>query len=414
MSLTVATIQTSLNTYLGDASIQRITAAQRLDAITEATVWLQESLKNDHQNSTYSFSFYDTLNYYKITSTVADFLESVDVRRQQDDQIIAWASKSPREIAVDIAQDSTEESFAIERKDKDCFLVINHEAKVGAKLVSGFDSTSDGGGTWAADATNSDAANVTIDNVTFVQGSGSLSFDITVAQSGNNRATIQNSTLSAINLTTFNSIAGWMLRFYPTDVSHFSSVTLYWGSDASNYWSATVTTDSNGSTIVANTWNRLLFTWPNATKTGTPDVTAINFIRVDVNYTAAQTNATAFRIDDLEIAVPETLTFFYTSWNVGTQTDGTTAVTQFGATTDIPYFSGRYDQYKYAVAHKAAAILFNNPLRQDAAAQKEENLAIAAMVRAAKIVPSSVINTTKSFRAQGTRFRRIIGNGGRR
>ena len=39
-----------LDTYIGDSSTDRISAAERLQSVTEATVWVQEFLQNNHQN----------------------------------------------------------------------------------------------------------------------------------------------------------------------------------------------------------------------------------------------------------------------------------------------------------------------------------------------------------------------------
>ena len=38
MAITVATIKTSLDTYIGDSTTNNVSDAQRLDAITEAAV----------------------------------------------------------------------------------------------------------------------------------------------------------------------------------------------------------------------------------------------------------------------------------------------------------------------------------------------------------------------------------------
>ena len=127
-------------------------------------------------------------------------------------------------------------------------------------------------------------------------------------------------------------------------------------------------------------------------------------IGADYNYGGGQGDDTDFRIDNLRLVRPENLTFHYLSWNVGTDTSGAD-ITVFGATTDVPYFSGQYDQYKYAVAHKASAILFR-ALRLREEAQFEENEADEAMRRAKGIHPSSKVEEVKSFKIRGVRFNR--------
>lgn len=404
MAVTVANLITNLDTYIGDASTDRISQAERFQLLTEATTWLQEELGNDHMVKTYSLSYYDNVHYYKITAAVASLLEGADLRRKEEDHTYSFAHKSSRELAEEIGMQHTESSWAIERRDSNWYLAVNHQSKYIPTLVASFDSLTADGGTWAADTTNSDATNVTADTNELKTGSASINFDVDVSQSANNRATISNSSLNSKDLSDFEDLGAWVFWIYVPDATEFTGVTLYWGSDSSNYWSATVTTDVNGASW-ADGWNRVAILWNNATKTSSPDVDAIDYIRIDFNYGAGQGDDTDFRIDDLTIVRPETLTFFYTSWYVGTNTGGTD-ISAFSATNDVPFFSGQYDQYKYAVAHKAASLAFFGPLRNREDGSSQEVEAIKALNRARKIIPASVTKEVKSFKVQGINFRR--------
>lgn len=414
MAITIADIQTNLNTYIGDTSTDRISAAERLQAITEATVWLQEELQNDHSIDTYALSYFDTVHEYKVTTAVADLLQSADLRRNEFHQGDSFAHKSSREMAVEIGQGFEESSFAIERRDGGAYLEVNHTSTYLAKIITNFDSITDGGGTWAVDSTNSDATNLTVDSAEFRYGNASLNFDATVAQSGNNRATIINSTLSSINLSDYINLSSFIMEVYVLDVTAFSSVSLFWGSSATAYWSSTVTTDINGNAFV-NGWNRVKFDWATATKTSTPDETALTYIRIDMNYTGGQANTTDFRVDYLRVVRPEILTFYYTSWAVGqTSASVSTKIYAFTATTNVPFFSGQYDQYKFAVAHKAAAILFMSPLRLQSQSIGEQQQADAQIKRLRNIIPKSANPELHSFKINGVSFRKNRRGDGRR
>ncbi len=391
-----------MDSGLGDTSNDRITAAERLQYITEATVWLQEELQNDLQNVTYDLNYFDTIHYYKVTTALADLLEGADLRRGEDDQIESFTHKSARELAEEIGQQFGESSWAVERRDANAYLVVNHDSKYTALSVSGFDSTTDGGGTWSLDATNGDGTNLTIDTNELTQGSGSFNFDLDVSQSANNKAILSNTTLNSRDLSDYEDLAVWLLDVYIPENLYSTSFTLYWGSDTSNYWSATVTTDINGSAW-ADGWNTVKVNWSDATKTGTPDVTAIDYVQIDYNFNASQADETDIRYDDLRLVRPEKLKFHYLSWYVGTNTGGTD-ITVYGATTDIPYYSGQYDQYKFPVAHKAASLafksmrLFNESASEEAEAQK-------ALKRIMRIHPSSKTPEIKSFKIRGVNFR---------
>lgn len=403
MAITISSIQTNFNTYLGDSSTDRVSDAERLQYFTEATSWLSEELGNEHSIETYVLNYLDSVHKYKITTAVADLLIGADLRREEGFHTEAFTRKSPRELAEDIGQGSGESSWAVERTDGDSYLVVNHSSRYSAKLISGFDSTTDGGGTWALDASTADGNNLTVDTNEFKQGTGSLNFDVTVAQSGNNLATLSNSTLTSLDLSDYENLATFSLWVYIPAITNFTSVTLYWGSSSTAYTSLVKTTDINGSAFVIG-WNQLTFDWSSGTVTSTPDFSAVDYIRIDFNYGAGYSNATDFRVDNLILVRPEKLTFHYVSWNVGTNSGGT-ALTAFTATTDIPFFSGRYDQYKYAVAHKAASLAFLNlRLRQEAL--DENNLAEQSLDRYTKIFESSKVREQNSFKVKGVSFGR--------
>lgn len=401
MSVTVANLITNLDSYIGDASTDRISQAERFQALTEATVWLNEELGNDHATETYTLSYYDTINYYKVTNSITDLLASADLRRETKLHTISAMPKSSRELAEMIGQNSTEFAWAVEQKDNDRYLAIVCTPENRAIQIATFDTTTSDGGTWEADTTASDATNVTADSNEYVEGAGSLNFDVDVSQSGNNRATIYNDELNTKNLSTVEDTGTFLFNVYVPDVTYFSSVTLYWGNSDSVYWAATASTDIDGSAFVAG-WNTVKIDWADATATGSPDAEAIDYIRIDMNYTASQTDDTDFRIDDLRVAKAENLTFHYTSWNVGTNSSGT-AIKAFTATTDIPYYSGKYDQYKYAVAHKAASTLFFL-LRLRDEALVEEREALKQVERLKDIVPKSQTPETHAFKVRGINF----------
>ena len=404
MSLTIANIISNLDSFIGDTSNDRISAAERLQYITEGTVWLQESLENDTQISTYTLNYYDGVHSYKVNNVLADLLEGADLRRGEEDQIETFAHKSSREMAEEIGQWGSESSWSIELRDGNKFIVVNHQSKHESMMINDCDSLIAGGGTWTLDTTNGDGTNLTVDTNEYKIGSSSLNFDIDVSQTANNKAILYNSTLTNMDLSSYEELAAFIFWVYIPDITYFSSITLYWGSDSSNYWSATVTTDMNG-TAWANGWNRVAVMWSNATKTSSPDASAIDYIKIDFNYTASQADDTDFRIDDLKICRPEPLTFYYISWNVGTDTTGATGITSFTATSDIPYFSGQYDQYKFAVAHKAASLIYKT-LRLKNESDDELLEAMRALQRAKNIIPSSKNPEMKNFKVRGISFAR--------
>lgn len=401
MAVTVANIITNLDSYIGDSSTDRVSQAERFQYITESVAWLQERLGNDHQNATYDLKYFDGVHYYKTTTAIADLLDAADLRRGTNDHDVSFTRKSPRELAEEIGQDFPESSYSIERRDMDAYLVVNHRSKYDAIQISNCDYLADGGGEWEIDSVNSDATNLTVDNTEFTNGTNSFMFDIDVSQSGNNRATILNSTLTVRDLSSVKYLASGFVDVYIPDSTNITSLTLYWGSDSSNYYSKTSTTDYNGQAF-QDGWNTVKFDWATATKTSSPDDTAIDYVRIDINYGVGQTDDSGFRIDNVRFVRPEKLTFHYLSWVVGKNSSGTD-IYAFTATTDVPYFSGQYDQYKYPVAHRAASLAYKG-LRLYNEADSEETEAEKALNRISKLIPSSRTPEVKSFKIMGVNF----------
>lgn len=407
MAITVNSIITEYNTYVGDSSTDRITAAERLQNISEATTWLYEELGNEHSVNTYNLNYLDGVYRYKVTTAIADLLTGADLRRDTYLQNLTFTRKSPNELWEEIGQRvSADPSWAIERFDGNAYLVINFRPKYSAIQIADMDSI----GNWVVDATTSDATNLTLDVNEFKQGSGSLNFDVDVSQSGNNRSTIYNPNIGNYDLSSVEDLGSFHFWVYIPDVTYTSSITLVWGSDddvipstKANYWSATVTTDINGSAF-ANGWNEIKIDWQNATMTGTPDASEIGYLEVIVNYTGSQTDDTDYRVDFLTVAHPERVTFHYISSYVGASNAGADLFA-FTATTDIPFFSGQYDNYKYAVAHKAASLAYYGILRLQNEGALHEGEAVKALNRYRKTFESSKTREEKSFKIRGNNLR---------
>lgn len=403
MATTVSAIQSKTNQYFhGDTSTNSVSAADRLSAITEGVRELYNEFPFDFSNRSLTIAYYDTVNEYDITTSAPDFGEPTDLRLGVGDRLIPFTRKNPRELVVEIDEDFGEDAFTTEIRDRKRYLIINHQSKYSVNVVHECESlTVDG--TWAADTSTSDATNLTLDEIEFKQGIASFNFDVTAAQSGNNRATLSNSTMTSKDFSDLENLAVFLFWVYIPDVTNFSSITFYIGSSSSSYWSGTATTDVSGAAF-ANGWNRIKVVWSAMTPTSSPDSTAIVYSRVDYNYTGSQTNATDFRLDDILVVRPENLTLLYESAYIGTSNSGT-ALNAFTATSDIPYYSGIYDYFDEFVSHHAAAVLFRQ-VRLFDDANIEEGLAQREMTRLKRKFPSSRIKETNSFKVKGINFSR--------
>lgn len=123
------------------------------------------------------------------------------------------------------------------------------------------------------------ADDLTEDNQNFVVGGGSLQFNLLAAQS---TGYLENSTLEPVDLTSEYNQGTQFLWIYLPDASAVTAVNLRWGSSSSAYWANSVSLNQSG-TAFTDGWNLLAFSWPSSS-TGSPDVTAVNYIRVTFTY----------------------------------------------------------------------------------------------------------------------------------
>src|SRR5690606_8383675 len=109
-------------------------------------------------------------------------------------------------------------------------------------------------------------------------------------------------------------------------------------------------------------------------------------------------------VDEISICKPSKLNFHYLSYSVGHNQAGDEIQT-FTAETDVPYFSGQYDNFKYPVARLAASyILFDLRRYDDASVQERE--AEKKINEVINLIPSQHTRETKTFRPAGLNFSR--------
>ena len=144
-------------------------------------------------------------------------------------------------------------------------------------------------GTWAATA---GCENLVADTLNYVSGNASLKFDLTVTTT---TGYLENSTMTPVDLSDYEDEGAVFMWLYLPDSSILTSVNLKWGDGASSNWNTTVTAQHYGA--FENGWNLLRFDWNGATKTGTPDSSAINYLKALLTYDGVA--ETDLRIDNI-------------------------------------------------------------------------------------------------------------------
>jgi len=175
-------------------------------------------------------------------------------------------------------------------------------------VLSSLDSLTAGGGTWGAFG---DATNVTASTDNYVEGNGSIKFDISAA--GGTTCGIVNSTLTQQDLTDFFNGDGNAITWaYITSNTNITNYILRVGSDSSNYYTKTVTSQADGTAFV-NGWNLLNFDLSTFTTVGTPVKTAIDYCALYFTKTAGKVSEVGYRFDQIIFRRGEINNLYYYS-----------------------------------------------------------------------------------------------------
>lgn len=186
-------------------------------------------------------------------------------------------------------REATQNTLSVENKNGLKFLRLREDVSTPMTVVTDVNSTTG----WSV---SNGASNLQLDQLNFVSGNASIRFNI----SGSN-ATVENSTLSAVNLSTIDQQTSMFVWVFIPNGTTVSSFTGRIGSNASNYYSKTVTV-THARQAFSDGWNLLRFSFDGATETGTVDWGAITYVRLDFEFDGDANN---FRLDSIVAGIGE-------------------------------------------------------------------------------------------------------------
>lgn len=222
-----------------------------------------------------------------IFNTVFDYPLAADVKGNKIIDIFPQVQRIPQDIwtqaynqAFDVAKQniySAKNGFTMNFNSGLKTIRINAPYLNPPVIVNQIDSITNNG-TWTAGGT---ASNLSVNSTNFAQGAGSLQFDVTTGA-----AYIENSTMTAVDLSTYLNQAYQFVWAYMPTGANVTSVNLRFGSSASDYYTLTVTQNQEGTAFV-NGWNQEKFPWASMTTVGSPDSASISYARITLNVTAS-------------------------------------------------------------------------------------------------------------------------------
>lgn len=238
----------------------------------------------------------DVYNY----ALPSDFKKPIDLRPQV----------SRTKADVGLRQFSQEFDLSKDFENKGILITSNNGTKFmrvswpvnNPKTLHSMDSVT-ANGTWSAVGT---ATGIQAQDLYYISGNASIEFDVVNTGDG-----IQNTTMTALDLSDEDEIADIFVWVYFGSVANLTSISARWGNDlTTNYWSGVAQTAQADGTAFQIGWNLIKFSWSVATETGTVTPTTIDSFRVTLVTTGAIANV---RVDNIIFSIGQVFDFSYYS-----------------------------------------------------------------------------------------------------
>ena len=280
MAYTITKLKTDLEARLHGTSLNRV---QNVDGIINRAagkILLDLDIAETKRTATIANTIYDNVYDFQLPSDLKGS-RIINIYPQT-----GWVNSVSKVYSANFEKNKTTNTFTV--KFNSGVKTLRYST-TGLKSGTTIDTLETVGG-WAA---TSDCENLESDSNNYVAGSASLKFDLSGSSTS---GYLETSTLPAVDLSSTEQEGAIFLWVYLPDASVMTNFTLRFGSASGAYWSKTETTQTDG-TVFIDGWNLLRFPWSSATKTGSPDVSAITYLRLIMTYDGTATNE--LRIDNM-------------------------------------------------------------------------------------------------------------------
>lgn len=369
MSYTISDLKTDATNHLHGTTLNKVPGVYSLIYEAGRNVLNQIDPRETKRISSLSNALFDQVYSYTIPNDLKG-TKIVDIRPQANaeisDEVYQWYNSEFQQY-----KERVEGIFAVQDNSGTKTIQISKELTAGETLNT-LDSITDNG-TWVE---SGNASNLAEDRNNKLSGDASLKF--TIDAIGSN-ATLTNSSMDAVDLTDYDGIGSifmWVFFSTPTPVVN---VGLRWGSSTSDYWSREVTETHDGLSFMTG-WNLLRFDMDGANETGTPDIAAIDYLRINVNFdgTAIQT----VRVDNIVAREPEIFEIEYYSKFLFRDSSGTWIEKPTADTDIVNLDTESYNVLLYEFLHLVSQVVQGEEARFDSNYFKEKRDEAWAMYRA--------------------------------
>lgn len=310
MSITITQAKEHLTGMLHGGSLNKVRNIESAFERAANTMLLKLDPVDTIRTQPLSNTIHDDVYNYSLPSDYKKIIDLIpqDSRNNSDNALRNTANY------FDVQKAIKQKRVSIEGSEGAKIIRVNWRSRSG-KTLSTLNSLTDNG-TWSAVGT---ASNLAQDTIFKKSGNGSIKFDVSASGDG-----IQNTTLSAVDLTLEDNVADVFAWFYvknSTDLANINSASIIWGNDLTTaYWTGVAqTTQADGSAFQVG-WNLIKALWSTATETGTVVPATIYSAKVTFDVDSA---ITQLRIDNIIFSIGRNFDFKYYSKYIFKNTTGT-------------------------------------------------------------------------------------------
>lgn len=277
--MTIAEFKDNLSAMLHGGSLNKVRNIESAMQRAANTLLTKIDPIDTMRTTALSQAVHDDVYNYSLPS---DYKKIIDLLPQDERELSDTTTRLYAE-RFDLRKELSTKRISIEGSEGSKMIRINWRSRQ-AKTINELNSPT-ANGTWSAVGT---ASNILEDDIDYVSGSGSVRFDSAASGDG-----IQNTTMSAVDLTDEDEQADFWVRFKiknSTDLGELTSVSLVWGNDLTTaYWTGVAQTTQADGTAFKVGWNEIKVPWSTATETGTVDPAAIDSLSIAFATSAAIT-----------------------------------------------------------------------------------------------------------------------------
>ena len=353
MSVSVSDILPLVKDYSRN---QNLDTARGIRAINSAIQFVKAQISLPGHESEYTFKFFDDQYFYPVPD---DFNEPISLRYVDDrfnrEHRFTFV---PGELLFERVKAKTFNTrlWGTYYGTGAPQLMVLAKNKMAPILIDSFDSQTTI--TWVA---SGDTSGLTYDTYTKKEGAASLSFD-TLVNVANYAGLIGSQ--AATDYSQMQNVGHFRLWVFIPEVTDFTSVSLKWGSDNSDYYIQTATEQEDGTAFEIG-WNAIDLPWDNtAIEVGNCNPSAITFLEIDLNYDPSfSVPISDWRVDYLRIGAPDSMTMSYYVNRVGVNVSGSPIVNV--SAIDDTFLFGDIDPALMQLVAVQAAVILNPQILVD-------------------------------------------------